>query len=78
MGWMGWTEADTLDTTMTGILLAFDGRQEMLKAIFGGGDDKDKPKTPTTPATPNKIRSAIRMLGGRPAGTGKRSTRKGR
>lgn len=41
MGWMGWTEEQTLDTRMTSIVMAHEGRRKMLKAIFGG---EDKPK----------------------------------
>lgn len=82
MGWIGWSEADTLDTTMSGILLAYEGRMDLLKSIFGGGDDADKHgkgKIPKTKATPDKIRGALRMLGGgQPAGTGKPSKPKGK
>lgn len=42
MGWMGWDEETTLDTRMTSIVTAYEGRQGMLRAIFGG-DDKAKP-----------------------------------
>ncbi len=42
MGWMGWDEETTLDTRMTSIVTAYEGRQGMLKAIFGGSD-KGKP-----------------------------------
>ena len=40
MGWLGWTEAETLDTSMPAIGLAYDGRIEMLQAIFGKGEAK--------------------------------------
>jgi len=44
-GWLGWTPQDTLDATPAEIMLAHDGRMSMLRAIFGGTDDKtDKPK----------------------------------
>lgn len=65
MGWLGWSEADTLDASMAGILLAYEGRLDLLKSIFGGGE---KSKTPDTLASPGKIKNALRMLGG-----GKRS-----
>jgi len=42
MGWMGWDEETTLDTRMTSIVTAYEGRQGMLRAIFGGSD-KVKP-----------------------------------
>ncbi|MFG1371486.1 hypothetical protein V5F32_04850 [Xanthobacter oligotrophicus] len=41
-GWLGWTEAETLDTSMPGIVAAHKGRLAMLKAIFGSG--KEEPK----------------------------------
>lgn len=40
-GWLGWTEEQALATRMTTIMAAYEGRLEMLKAIFGGAD---KPK----------------------------------
>ncbi len=39
MGWMGWDEETTLDTRMTSIVTAYEGRVKMLKAIFGGKDE---------------------------------------
>ena len=45
-GWLGWTPQETLDATPAEIMLAHDGRMSMLKAIFGGTDDKtDKPQS---------------------------------
>lgn len=35
MGWIGWTEEQTLNTTMPGIEAAYHGRMNMLGAIFG-------------------------------------------
>lgn len=42
MGWMGWDEETTLDTRMTSIVMAYEGRIKMLKAIFGGKDEAPK------------------------------------
>lgn len=39
-GWQGWTPQETLDATPSEIALAREGRVEMLRAIFGGTDDK--------------------------------------
>lgn len=39
MGWLGWSEEQTLDTRMPMIVLAYEGRVKMLKAVFGGGDE---------------------------------------
>lgn len=40
-GWLGWTPDETLDATPAEITLAYEGRLEMLKAIFGGSDKPD-------------------------------------
>ena len=37
-GWLGWPPAVALATAIPHIELAMEGRAEMLKAIFGGGD----------------------------------------
>ena len=36
-GWLGWSADVTLDTHMALIVEAYEGRAEMLGAIFGGG-----------------------------------------
>ena len=78
MGWIGWTEAETLDATMSGILLAYDGRQDLLKSIFGGGETSSETAPPKTKATPDKVRGALRLLaGGKPSGS-KRHNAKGK
>ena len=45
-GWLGWTPEATLDATPAEITEAFKGRQDMLRAIFGGKDDKPKDDRP--------------------------------
>lgn len=42
MGWMGWTEEQTLRTTIPALELAFEGRCDMLAAIFGGAETPAK------------------------------------
>lgn len=42
-GWLGWTEQQTLDATLSYIDAARRGRFAMLTAIFGGGPAKDAP-----------------------------------
>lgn len=37
-GWLGWSADTTLDATPTEITLAYEGKLEMLKAIYGGGE----------------------------------------
>lgn len=53
MGWMGWDEETTLDTRMTSIVTAYEGRQGMLRAIFGGSD-----KSKSRGAAPDGLISA--------------------
>lgn len=43
MGWLGWTEDQTLDTSMPAIVLAQQGRVEMLQAVFGGAPAPKEP-----------------------------------
>lgn len=52
MGWIGWTEEQTLQTTIPAIELAYRARCDMLQAIFGGAEDaapavSPRPMTPT-------------------------------
>lgn len=37
-GWLGWTPENTLDATPAEIQLAYEGRLDMLKAIFGSSE----------------------------------------
>lgn len=46
MGWIGWSEARTLDTTIPAILMAYEGRADMLKAIFGSSEENMAPSEP--------------------------------
>lgn len=47
MGVLGWTEEQTLDTTLQGIVAALRGRNRLitnvLKAVFGEGDGTPTP-----------------------------------
>lgn len=77
MGWLGWTEAETLDSSMPAIVLAYDGRIEMLQSIFGKGEAK--PSEPGAEAAPSdesvpiadRLKSAFRSLMGRAGGMGR-------
>ena len=49
-GHLGWTPAETLDASPAQILLAHRGRIDLLKSIFGGGDESEGQKpAPTKP-----------------------------
>lgn len=41
MGWIGWTEEQTLATDIRSIVLAYEGRLEMLRHIFGSGEPSE-------------------------------------
>lgn len=55
MGWLGWTEQQTLDTTIPAIWAAYRGKIEMLKACYGSSE-----KTPPKPMTFDQIRAALK------------------
>lgn len=58
MGWIGWTEQQTLDTTIEGIRIAYQGRMDMLAAIFG----KSKPAgAPVSESGPSLFSDLKRM-----------------
>jgi len=48
-GWLGWSEREALHANMSSILIAYHGRIGMLKAIFGGGEDKAPTMSRSTP-----------------------------
>ncbi len=55
MGWLGWSPETALGADMNAIRVAYDGRIDMLKACFGGGDDKPAstaPQVQSRPLTP--------------------------
>lgn len=58
MGWLGWTEAQTLDTTIPAILTAYEGRADMLKAIFG---ESERPGVPVSESGPSLFKDLKRM-----------------
>jgi hypothetical protein len=43
MGWIGWTEEQTLQTTIPAIETAYRGRCKMVSAIFGGSEPTPAP-----------------------------------
>jgi hypothetical protein len=55
---MGWSEEQTLHTSIPAIIAAHAGRVDMLKAIFGGKDEPTKTEQ-NQPASPGKIRAAL-------------------
>ncbi|WP_454917283.1 hypothetical protein [Xanthobacter sediminis] len=59
-GWLGWTPAEALAAPMPMIEAAFDGRVDLLRAIFGGAE---KPKGREALAA--KVRAAMGFKGTR-------------
>jgi hypothetical protein len=67
MGWLGWTEAQTLDTSMAAIVMAREGRIELLQQIFGDGRTapepaKLEPDLPDRKTISEGLKSALRSL----------------
>ncbi|MEH2469742.1 hypothetical protein V1281_001011 [Nitrobacteraceae bacterium AZCC 2161] len=56
-GWLGWTPDEAWDATPAEILEAYQGRTEMLAAVFGGKKGSDDT---THDATKGKIEASIR------------------
>ena len=66
MGWLGWTEDQTLNTSMPAIEIAYRAKVEMLKACFGGGpSETDKPQEGMKPTAEN-LRQAFLVAGAYP------------
>ncbi|MBN8942227.1 MAG: hypothetical protein J0H01_22160 [Rhizobiales bacterium] len=66
MGWLGWTEQQTLESRMTSIMAAYKARIDMLKAIFGGGDGARPAKDATGGVSlkdPAGLRGLLKALG---------------
>ena len=64
-GWLGWTPETAWNATPAEIVAAHQGRVEMLKAIYGSGDQA---KTPAKPEKlSDKVRGLMRGLGAKRA-----------
>ncbi|MEP9348549.1 hypothetical protein [Xanthobacter sp. KR7-225] len=61
-GWLGWPPAVALATPIPQIEAAFEGRMEMLKAIFGGGEGK---ATGGSASLGAKLKAAMSLRGTR-------------
>ncbi len=62
MGWVGWTEEQTLATDMQSIEIAYRGRHEMLQALAGKEIDPAKIDAAPVTMTPQMIAA---MFGGK-------------
>ena len=58
-GWLGWTPADAWEATPAEITEAYQGRREMLSAMFGGG----KPDDNTITNPDEQTRSRLNAIG---------------
>ena len=52
MGWLGWDLEKAMRSDCLAIQIAYEGRVDMLNAIFGGGGDEASPKKPDVSARP--------------------------
>lgn len=70
MGWLGWTEQQTLNTSMPAIVLAYEGRMDMLKACFGEASETPPAAVevaapvapPPPPPTAQSFQAVLRAL----------------
>lgn len=61
-GWLGWTPHDAWDATPGEIVEAYKGRNEMLRAIFGGTDDKQAKLAKTPQEARQKFASVMQRM----------------
>lgn len=67
MGWLGWTEQETLDTSIPAIEIAYEGRLEMLRVMHFGGASTPTPDEPPPPESMSgKTAMAIIRSAGKP------------
>lgn len=52
MGWLGWTPEQAFNASIPDILTAYEGRMDMLKAIFGGSEDGGAKGAPSVNGRP--------------------------
>lgn len=69
MGWIGWDWEQIRGRDVNVLLLALEGREELLRAIFGSGDASGAAKRPMTPES---WRAFVRTHNRRYAARGKR------
>jgi len=63
-GWLGWTPEVTLNAALWEIELAYDGKLDLLKAVYGSGEtgeEDDQPKN-TLAATPGNVKRVFSSL----------------
>lgn len=46
LGWLGWSEEQALNADMNAILIAFQGRQDMWRFVFGGEGEPEPGNLP--------------------------------
>ncbi len=68
-GHIGWTADATLSATPAQILMAYRGRVQLLKALFGNSEEDDKPARTSTERDPDAS-AKLRMLMASGANTG--------
>lgn len=61
-GWLGWTPAETWAASPREIKQAYEGRVELLRAVFGGGEDKPSDQDRAATAD-ERFASGIRAMG---------------
>ena len=54
------SHSEAMGSNVNNLMLALDGRMDMLKAIFGGAEKDDDEKAKTVPMTPTNFRAMAR------------------
>jgi len=65
MGWLGYTEQETLDTTMPALMRGYEGRLKMLRACYGGSEDETPEAPAAEPVLAVQAQTAFRALAGK-------------
>lgn len=59
-GWLGWTPDEAFEATPREIMLAYQGRIDLLQAIFGGSDSKSN--LPDAKALEDRMKASLHIL----------------
>ncbi|RVD66407.1 hypothetical protein [Mesorhizobium sp. M7A.F.Ca.ET.027.03.2.1] len=55
IGWLGWSEEQALASDVNAIMVGYEGRCDMLRSIFGGGEERPPPPLPVM--TPSVLKA---------------------
>ena len=64
MGWLGWTEAEALETDVNSVELALSAKTELLKTIYGSGEKDQGGGKPSKKVTANRFKAFVERMNG--------------